>query len=232
LLSTKTRHKDNIQSSFFFILIIVSSIITITQESVAESDSENIGYIINDALKVKLYEDPQWLKLLHYQKNSFSKSFYSDIDGTKFFTALNGSRSPRSELIATIKALHSTNIKDFRNVNQHPQCRFPARLSWLKDILPSFTEELPTVKCKKFLEWRHFLNSESVSLIYVSPSVDNSGSIFGNTFLKINPPKLHKNVFNKDKNLLPLVMTLILVNYKKGSGFILSKPYLENILVN
>lgn len=175
-------------------------IIPLSQSAKAEPSREYFEYMVNDVLKSNLDEKPKWLSLLHYRENTFTNSYYSEIDGTKFFNAEKGHRDPRAEILATIKAMHSTNIN---NVNNHPQCLFPARLSWLKNNLPSFNKNLPQIKCKKFLEWRHFLNAESLSLVFVSPNVESPGSLFGNTFLKINPPKLRKNVFNKDKNLLP-----------------------------
>ncbi len=180
-----------------FVLFLFSFTININAQ--AEPRNENLEYILNQAIKAKLFEKPSWLSLLHYRKNSFTNSWYSDIDGKNFFNSTNGHRKPREELLITIMAMHSTYIND---INNHAQCLFPARLSWLINNLPSFIDELPQIKCNKFIEWRHFLNSESLSLVYVSPSIDASGSIFGNTFLKINPPKLRKNVFNKDKNTL------------------------------
>jgi hypothetical protein len=181
------------------LLLLLLVYFCITQKSFAAPNDENIEYIIVDAIKAKLHEDPNWLSLLHYRKNSFTNSWYSDIDGKYFFNSAKGNQNPGIELAATIKAMHSTY---FNEINRHAQCLFPARLSWLKDNLPSFNEKLPRIKCSQFIEWRHFLNSGSLSLVYVSPSIDSSGSIFGNTFLKINPPKLSKNVFNKDKNTL------------------------------
>ncbi|MFV2061294.1 MAG: DUF4105 domain-containing protein [Gammaproteobacteria bacterium] len=183
-----------------FVITLILILSGISKYAFAEPSEENTEYILSEAIKVRLYENPEWLSLLHYHKNSFTNSWFSDIDGKKFFNSVVGSEKPGIELLATIKAMHSTYIND---INNHAQCLFPARLLWLKNNLPSFGEELPRIKCNKYIQWRHFLNAESLSLVYVSPSIDSSGSIFGNTYLKINPPKLHRNVFNKDKGSLP-----------------------------
>ena len=200
---------SNIPLSLFFFILLVLIQFSSVQQLIAKPDSKNVDFIIGDALKAQLDQKPEWLALLHYKQNTFTNSYYSEIDGPEFFNAKNGHKNPLAELVATIKAMHSTYVND---INRHPQCLFPARFSWLKYKLPSFTDELPKIKCKQFLEWRHFLNAESISLVFISPSVDNSGSIFGNTFLKINPPKLRRDVFNKDRNLLPAKAISFAVN--------------------
>jgi len=209
VLISKIIHSSNIRLVLFLFSLFVLLQLTIPTILHAKPNTENIEYIISDALKANLSEKPEWLSLLHYKENTFTNSYYSEIDGVQFFNAQNGNIHPRAELIATIKAMHSTFISE---INRHPQCLFPARLAWLKYTLPSFNEELPKIKCTRFLEWRHFLNAESISLVFISPSVDNSGSIFGNTFLKINPPKMRKDVFNKGRNLLPAKAISFAVN--------------------
>jgi len=191
---------NQIRHYLLICLIVFLSIIATTQDSIAEPNKRYLEAYYSDAIRGHLAEKDSWLSLIHYRQNTFTNNYYSEIDGKEFFFAEAGRRHPSDELFATIEAMHRDVV---RESNLHPQCQFPARLTFLKNNISGFGPNLPAVKCRQYLEWRHFLNAESLSLVFTSPNVGNSGSIFGNSFLKINPPKLHKNVFNKDKNVLP-----------------------------
>jgi hypothetical protein len=57
----------------------------------------------NRAIERKLWEDTQWLNLVHYQPTLFGGED-SQVDGDSFFMAPDGVTNPRAEMIATIQA--------------------------------------------------------------------------------------------------------------------------------
>jgi len=196
--SIRYLHFSAIRISLLFILALI--LLAPMQHSVADTHIKGLEVYYNEVLRTRMADKRSWLSLGHYRINSFTYQYYSEIDGEDFFLADAGSYIPRDELLASVEAMHLEVKKD---PNLHPQCLFPARLSFLKKNLANFNSKLPIVKCQKYLEWRHYLNAESLSLVFTSPNVGNTGSIFGNTFLKVNPPKLRSNVFNKDNDNLP-----------------------------
>src|SRR5690606_17118238 len=79
-----------------------------------------------------LWSDPQWLKLLHYQKNWIGK-YVSQADGKDFFLSANGKYSPQDELEALLYHLEHDEI-DKLDEDKNVFCRFPSRVRWLKKM--------------------------------------------------------------------------------------------------
>ncbi len=124
---------------------------------------------------------PQWRALLHYEPGSTTSSF---VDDPKFFFAPSGNRDPAAELNATLRALFNST----ETGNQHPRCRFPARLAWLQEQLGFRSADLPTPDCAEFTAWRARLNPDSITLVFASAYLNSPSSMYGHTLLRIDPP--------------------------------------------
>ena len=74
-----------------------------------------------------LARERTWEVLLHYKPDGAGvKSLVSD---TRFFHAPDGSGDPESELFATLASFFTGTVKEDE---EHPQCRFVARYTWLR----------------------------------------------------------------------------------------------------
>ena len=65
---------------------------------------------------------PQWLKLLHYQKNG--NGYVSVVEQGKFFLTERGRTAPQAE--------YAEEIRIFSEKNNLKKCDFPARFAVLK----------------------------------------------------------------------------------------------------
>ncbi len=138
---------------------------------------------LNTARQEKLWNDPQWLALGHYEKKYFS---YSSPFTQGFFLDADGANSPEKELLKTIELLYGDN-------DQRLQCRYLARAQWLNAILK--TDAQDRLPCEERQLWKKQLNVKGVSLIFAASDMGNASSSFGHTFLKIVNPE---NAQNKD----------------------------------
>ncbi|WP_234996075.1 DUF4105 domain-containing protein [Pseudobacteriovorax antillogorgiicola] len=123
--------------------------------------------------------DPQWLRLLHYQKSLFG--YESTIDHPSFFFHPEGNSDPVAEKAATIQFMNSG--KKLRHKGQYidPICLFPARYRFLEKFI---RRKKP--HCEGIAHWRTKLALESISLVYASAYENNPSSLFGHTFIKLN----------------------------------------------
>lgn len=133
---------------------------------------------------------PVWLKLMHYETNTSSRtSLKSAIHSPSFFNATNGSTDPLAELNATIKAFYEP---AYEQPDKHPQCLFRGRFLWLKKQLNlSAYGNLPAVECKAFNAWSLNGSTESISIIYATGYLNNPASYYGHTLLKLNAKSAH-----------------------------------------
>ncbi|MCH8551196.1 MAG: DUF4105 domain-containing protein [Natronospirillum sp.] len=135
------------------------------------------------ATDLALHDNWRWLQLGHYQPRRTGKPV-SDIHSAGFFLAPEGARDPELELHATIEAFFAPPGED---PEQHAQCRFPARLLWLREHLPQ-VDDLPTPRCEGYDRWRgqDERRIESVSLIAVEGYLRNPSSLYGHILLRLN----------------------------------------------
>jgi len=128
-----------------------------------------------------LHHNPTWLTLGHYHQDRFGSDYTSQADDPAFFLSDNGKTSPRAELEATLKAIQQPGGGD-----SHARCRFPARDAWLREQL-----DLPDtpVNCSAFEEWAGTLNTEKVTLVFAASYLNSPSSMFGHTFLRLDPPQ-------------------------------------------
>lgn len=129
----------------------------------------------------ELAHDPAWLTLGHYRPDTLGSGYTSQADDPDFFISPEGKTSPHAELVATLEAIRKPGKGD-----SHARCRFPARDHWLREQL-----ELPEaeISCPTFQEWRDTLNTETVTLVFAASYLNSPSSMFGHTFLRLDPPQ-------------------------------------------
>ncbi len=131
----------------------------------------------------ELAASSEWLALGHYHSNRFTSGHTSQADDPSFFLSERGKTDPKAELRATVQALTQPVTGDH---NSHPRCEFPARDRWLQSRLDL---EVPEVDCSEFEAWKSELNTESVTLVFAASYLNSPSSMFGHTFLRLDPPK-------------------------------------------
>lgn len=137
---------------------------------------------LREAEQQKLSADSYWHQLLHYRRNMWGR-YRSDIDDPHFFlSGPRGQIDPAAELKATLESFFDPPVTSTDIL--HPQCKFRARLSWLKQKLPEVT--FPDQDCSRFDAWREHISPTSVSLVFASYYLNNPASMYGHTFLKLN----------------------------------------------
>ena len=105
------------------------------------------------------------------------------MDDSRFFLSDRGATDPEAELEATLQALFN---KDDLG-DQHAQCRFPARLDWLRKQLNIDATWLPVINCPLFDQWRELIHAGSVVLVFPAHHLNNPSSMFGHTLLRLDP---------------------------------------------
>jgi hypothetical protein len=148
---------------------------------------EYLRALIAQAQHEKLADERLWRLLLHY-KPTLTGGYESEADGQDFFLNPEGKVDPQGELTATLAAFF-TGVPSPHHTPpqwQHPQCRFPARYSWLKSRLAFDPDRLRQQPCPRFESWRQALDPGSVSLIFASHYLSNPASMFGHTLLRLN----------------------------------------------
>ncbi len=132
-----------------------------------------------------LANQPYWLLLGHYQRES--AGWHSQATGASFFLATNGEQDPYAELQATLTGFYlPPSLAD-----EHPQCRYPARLYWLRERLT--LSDLPSVPCAKYQTWYRGIDPVSATLVFPAAFLNSPSSIFGHTLLRVDSPALHES---------------------------------------
>ena len=131
-------------------------------------------------LPSRLHLDPTWLTLVHYQPDTFGDGFTSQADDPAFFLSEDGKYLPKAELEATLAAIQAPGGGD-----GHARCRFPARTTWLQQTLDL---SLPEIHCPDYQEWSETLNTDTVTLVFAASYLNSPSSMFGHTFLRLDPP--------------------------------------------
>lgn len=136
--------------------------------------------------KQKSFKKRQWTKLLHFERDSLYR-FRSQVSDPSFFLAKEGYKNPEEEMFQTLQAFF-WNEKELDVSHQHPICKFPARLFFLKQELPDHPVwwQLPKVSCPYLDFYKKSLDAASISYVFSSYYADNPGSAFGHTFFRIN----------------------------------------------
>ncbi len=195
----------NISIAFLFILNSF-----FIQHVFADSRSKKIQSFINQSLKLKLHEQSAWRDLLHYRPNNLSSGYTSQADSFSFFFDNNGKFDPKAELLATLQAMFKPVL--IKSPNKHPQCLFVARKNWLIDKLPGIQNELPEIQCPEYDKWISSINPHSVTLAFPSAYINNPGSMFGHTLLRVDQTE------SKQKNYLTSYAITYAANTNETNG--------------
>ena len=156
----------------------------ISLSSHAANASDYLNQLQNKAKQQQLWKQTEWLNLLHYEGHGDSPDDYANpIRDKIFFLADKGANNAEAELIATLNGIYDSENKDDKNA----QCRFVARLNWLTQKLAINTETLPTVHCKKYIEWRKNVQPQQVTLVFPTYHLNSPSSMFGHTLLRLDP---------------------------------------------
>lgn len=125
-----------------------------------------------------------WHSLLHdYPSRAGRQGWSSQVDDPDFFLATDGEENPVAELRATLTALY----QPVSDPNAHPVCRFPARWRWLSQQLSLPAPPLTPAQCPEFNQWLGIMRPHSVTLVFASAYLNSPSSMFGHTFLRIDP---------------------------------------------
>ena len=109
---------------------------------------------------------------------------HSLVDSRAFFSSPQGKDDPRAELDATLRSFFSDAPET--DEQPHPQCRFPARYAWLAAEVGLDAARLPRPQCRRYREWRAALDASQLTLVFASAYLNNPGSMYGHTLLRID----------------------------------------------
>ena len=175
--------------------------------------------------KSKLYDTNRWKALLHYS-NEF------DVIDNKFIISKN--KTLKNEMIDDVKSFY-TFKKEYNNINNHPQCKFPARFLFITNELNINKNEFPKVKCNDFEIYKEKAPADNIYLTYVSENVTNPSSMMGHTFLKFSGFNIASKRVNHAITFYTIIdnpnpLVLIYQNIFSGmKGMFALQPY-DNIL--
>ncbi len=155
------------------------------------SSTNKVSEIIQKSLDRKLYQQPQWLRLLHIPLHQADKKFQrSHINSPNFFIVKKTQdiELAKKELMMTIELMFSASTKNSHQII----CKYPARYAWLKQKL-NVDFEKDFSYCTEFLQWSALNSLDSVSLLLVSGYLGNPASTFGHSLIKFNTAGSHQN---------------------------------------
>lgn len=132
------------------------------------------------AQSAALWQRDEWLKLGHYRPGSGAGTWRSHADDARFFLASNGATDPAAEMRATLEAFAAPAEQG----DAHAQCRFVARLTWLRGQLD--LGGLPQPDCTEYREFRSLVQATRVVLVFPSYYLNSPSSMFGHTLLRLD----------------------------------------------
>ena len=139
---------------------------------------------IKKAIKLKLYERPQWKKFMHYSFGVFGNR--SEVDDKSYFLHKDGKTNLKKELMATIEKTYLTyKYLEDKNI----VCKFPARVKWLSKFITFPDLKLIFKRCNKYKKFIKDNFPESVSLVFSSYYLESPASAFGHTLLRLSKKK-------------------------------------------
>lgn len=184
--------------SIFFFSFSAESAVT------SSLDPSEIKTALDRFKTLNLEQSRAWQKLIHRERNMFGiktvqvsdKNFflstelpeYNELEATfvSFFVDPKTYERSIDAPTSRLKAI-SSKVADH---SEHPICRFPARLKFLKQNLQSDVwNKLPKVECVFQNIFLDAMDPQSVSFVFSSYYSDSPGSAFGHTFFRINRVK-------------------------------------------
>ena len=173
---------QTVRSSFLCkrLYILSSILLLLPISATATSQHSEASEVIEHALQAALWEETEWLNLLHYNKEY--NTYVSQVDDARYFYADDGKTNPKNELIASIKHLFIATDDH----NMQTQCRFIARSEWLIEQLNINKTLLPVVQCAEYLEWYKMAEADTVTMIFPAYHLNSPSSMFGHTLLRLD----------------------------------------------
>jgi len=168
--------------------------------------------------------DATWLKLLHYQKNTFG-GYEGTIKNEAFYLSSNGQNDPEAELKA--------DIEFFNTEDDKKKCSFPARYLILKKQ-GLVQKDFP--KCAEFEQFKKDLKPSGVTMLFTDAYMNNSSSLFGHTLFRIDTARkgtqllahgLNYGAYTGGHENSPLYAIYGLLGFYQGGLTI--KPYYDTI---
>jgi len=141
------------------------------------ADALSVDNWIEEARTSDLAADPEWLALLHYEARWGKNRYRSYVDDDDFFLADDGVANPSHELEATLTAFFE---------QPDTQCKFIARRQWLESVLVSSGTLPDRADCAEYQQWRDFLGTRQVVLVFASSYLNSPSSMYGHTFLRFD----------------------------------------------
>ena len=120
-----------------------------------------------------LSQERYWQQLLHFRDGK------SEIDSADFFLSPKGKTDAKAELEATIDAIQNHHDKSV-------YCKFPARVKWLYEKIPSLVGYQGCEALENLLE--NYQASKAV-LVFPTAHINSPASMFGHTFLRLDDKK-------------------------------------------
>ena len=140
--------------------ILIAGWLVLLPPSVLSAEAEEAaGTAWAQARARALWQHEVWLNLGHYKPGHRTGSWRSHADDPAFFLSAQGREDPRAELQATLSAF----AEPAQSGDEHAQCRFVARLVWLRSELD--LGELPQPDCTAYREFRQQV--QALSLIHI-----------------------------------------------------------------
>ena len=164
-----------------YILLFLSSLIFV--HTTQASTNPYVKELHDQAISLKLWQHREWRNLVHYDKKGSSDELLSQVDDARFFNAIDGKHNPKTELLKTIDAFFNLSSSN----DEHAQCKFVARLDWLKNKLNINESKLPSVACIQYNQWRTLVPDEQVTLVFPAYHLNSPSSMFGHTLLRLDP---------------------------------------------
>ncbi len=144
----------------------------------------DLNALKNTLLNAKIYENPKWLALLHYEngKSRVQK-------GSNFFLAKNGHKNAKDEYTATIEAFfEQMQTPNLNNLENSTLCKYPARLYFIAQTLDdeTFNALIDTSKCEGLNEFLQLVPLDELGLEFAAESEIYPGSAMGHIFLHLS----------------------------------------------
>ena len=213
----------------FFPICLFLSLIIVDSALASQAKDEYLRELLIKAETRRLYNDRYWDVLLHYKPTIYGRE--SLIDDPAFFLAPDGKVNPQAELSTTLQSFFETQNDD----HKHPRCRFPARYSWIKEMLGINEQAIPVVSCNNVQDTMRKIDPHKAVLIYPSAYIRGPSAMFGHTLLRIDN-KLSNNLLSYSVNYAATVPqpTPVLNYIYKGisggfKGYYSLKPYYAKI---
>ncbi|RYZ72518.1 MAG: DUF4105 domain-containing protein, partial [Proteobacteria bacterium] len=182
--------------SFLAILLFLPSIIP--GFCFADTNVTSASLTIADETLRELALSDEWLKLVHYKRNTIGQ-LISEADGKNFFLSSNGKTDPELELKATLAAFSDPRKRKLEGVPMElsAQCQFPARWDFLNRKI-QLSQSLKREFCADFETYKKTLSAKSVHVVFSAYHIYNPSSAYGHSFLRISKSKHGSSVDSND----------------------------------